>query len=97
MNFRDLSEGLNPSILTALGDDALLDGRTVRILFAAPWIGPEIGTLRTDIVQPIAYLPEADAAGAREGSIVAFLGRDYDVVGLEPDGTGWIGLVLRAR
>ena len=97
MNFRDLSEGLNPSILAALGDDALLDGRAVRILFAAPWIGPEIGTLRTDIVQPIAYLPEADAADARKGSILAFLGRDYDVVGLEPDGTGWIGLVLRDK
>lgn len=97
MNFRDLSDGLNPSILAALGDDALLDGRGVRILFAAPWIGPEIGTLRTDIVQPIAYLPEADAADAREGSILAFLGRDYDVVGLEPDGTGWIGLVLRDK
>lgn len=97
MNFRDLSKGLNPSILDALGDDALLDGRAVRILFAAPWIGPEIGTLRTDIVQPIAYLPEVDAADAREGSIVAFLGRDYDVVGLEPDGTGWIGLVLRDK
>jgi hypothetical protein len=48
-------------------------------------------------VQPIAYLPEADAEDAHEDSIVAFLGRDYDVVGLEPDGTGRIGLALRAR
>lgn len=64
---------------------------------AAPWIGPEIGALRTDIVRPIAYLPEAEAAQAHEDSIVAFLGRDYDVVGLEPDGTGRIGLALRAR
>ena len=51
--------------------------------------GRKIGTLRTDVVQPIASLPEADAADAREGSIVAFLGRDYDVVGRAPDGLHW--------
>lgn len=97
MNFRDIADGMNPSILDALGDDAWLDGRPVRILYAAPWIGPEVGTLRTDIVQPMAYLPETDAEDAREGSIVSYLDRDYDVVGIEPDGTGWVGLVLRER
>ena len=95
MNFRELSSGIDRDVLDATGDDALLNGRGVRVLFAEPWIEPRIGTLRTDITQPIAYLPEADLGDAIAGSLLTFGGQEYEVVGVEPDGTGWTGLVLR--
>lgn len=97
MNFRDLAAGTDQDILDATGDDAVLDGREIRVLFAEPWIEPRLGTMRTDITQPMAYLPQSALGGAAEGSVLAFAGQEYDVVGLEPDGTGWLGLVLRPK
>lgn len=98
MNFRELTAATDVAVLDAVGDEALLDGRAVRVLYAEPWIEPRIGTIRTDITQPVAYLPESDLDGiAMEGNVLSFAGQEYDVVGREPDGTGWIGLVLRSR
>ena len=97
MNFRDLCAGTDRDVLDATGDDAALDGRAVRVLFAEPWIEPRLGTLRTDITQPTAYLPESNLAAAAEGSVLAFNGQEYDVVAIDPDGSGWVGLALRVR
>lgn len=97
MNFSDLTAATDQATLDACGDDAVLDGRPVRILYCAPWIEPPLGTLRTSLTQPMAYLPASHLSGAAEGSVLAYGGVDYDVVGLEPDGTGWIGLSLRER
>lgn len=97
MNFRDLCAGTDRAVLDTTGDDALLDGRGVRILFAEPWIEPRIGTLRTDITQPMAYLPQADLNGVEKPGLLLFNGQEYDVVEAEPDGTGWVGLVLRLK
>lgn len=97
MNFRDLCAGTDQSVLDATGDDALLDGNGIRILFAEPWIEPHVGTLRTGITQPMAYLPQADLQGVEKPELLSFNGQDYDVVAVEPDGTGWVGLVLRLK
>lgn len=97
MNFRDLCAATNGAVLDATGDDAQLDGRDVRILFAEPWIEPRLGTLRTDITQPMAYLPQADLQGVEKPELLSFNGQEYDVVAVEPDGTGWVGLVLRLK
>lgn len=97
MSFRDLSASIDQAVLDATGDDALLDGAPVRILFCEPWLEPRIGTLRTDITQPMAFLPADDIAGLLENAVLTFSGLDYDVVGRELDGTGWVGLVLRER
>lgn len=97
MNFRDLVAGTDQAVLDACSDPAVLDGQGVRILFCAPWIEPALGTLRTNLTQPMAYLPEANLNGAAEGSVLVYDGTEYDVVGLEPDGTGWVGLALRPR
>jgi len=97
MNFRDLCAATDQAVLDACGDHALLNGQGVQILFCAPWIEPKLGTLRTNITQPMAYLPGANLGGAAEGGVLLYDGTEYDVVGLEPDGTGWVGLVLRER
>lgn len=97
MNFSDLTAETDQAVLDACGDDAQLDGRPVRILYCAPWIEPRIGTLRTDITQPMAYLPADNLGGAAAGSVISHGVDEYDVVAVEPDGTGWVGLVLRER
>jgi hypothetical protein len=43
----------------------------------------------------MAFLPADDIAGILENAVLTFAGLDYDVVGHEPDGTGWVGLILR--
>ena len=97
MSFRELCAATDQDVLDACGDEAVLDGRPVQILFAEPWIEPRVGTLRTDITQPMAYFPVSSLSLAAQGSILVFSGREYDVVGVEPDGTGWVGLALREK
>lgn len=96
MDFQMLSASTDAAVLASCADPAELDGRAVRVLFAEPWSDTRIGSLRTDLTQPMAYLPLSEMAGALTASTLRFSGQDFDVVGIEPDGTGWVGLVLRA-
>lgn len=97
MNFSDLAAATDQAVLDACGDPAVLDGSPARILYCAPWLEPRVGTLRTDITQPMAFMPSANLGAAGPGSVLAYGDTDYDVVAVEPDGAGWVGLVLRER
>ena len=93
--FRDLAADMDEAIFDALADDAQVDGRPVRGMFSAPWLAPQVGRLNTGIVEPHLVVRDADAGWADNGAHVVFDGLGYEVVAVEPDGTGVTVLVLR--
>ncbi|MCW5319633.1 hypothetical protein D5039_00085 [Verminephrobacter aporrectodeae subsp. tuberculatae] len=95
MLMRELVAAMDVAVFGVLADDALVDGRAVRGMFTAPWIGPPVGRLQTGIIEPQLALRDGDAVGIQKGAVVTFDGLDYEVVAIEPDGTGLTILVLR--
>ncbi|MCK6435976.1 head-tail joining protein [Rivihabitans pingtungensis] len=93
--FRDLVADMDTTLFDTLADDATIDGRPVRGMFAAPWLAPQVGRLNTGIVEPHLTVRDADAAGVEKGTVVMVIGQGYEVVATEPDGTGVTILVLR--
>jgi hypothetical protein len=102
-DFSALGARMDAAIIVHLSDAATLDGAPVRGMFAAPWIQPSLGTMHTGVVEPTLRVRDSVAASAAEGSIVvapagsliAPSGCTFEVVGIEPDGTGFSALVLR--
>ncbi|MFJ3259849.1 hypothetical protein ACIPK7_06305 [Pseudomonas sp. NPDC086581] len=102
MAFHDLAQRLDNAVYAHLGDSAVLEGRPVSGLFAAPWLEPRYGRHPTGLREPILQVRQADAAGLEPGALVTIHlpapdGGDYDFVRPEPDGTGLVVLVLRKR
>ena len=96
MNFAELMAVADSAIFAELADDATLDGQPVRGMFAAPWLAPQVGRLKTGLREPHLVVRDADAATARRGSLVEVTGSGrFEVVGIEPDGSGMTVLVLR--
>lgn len=93
--FRELAAEMDSAIFGELADDATIDGRPVRGMFSAPWLAPQVGRLNTGIVEPHLIVQDADAGGVGNGAQVIFDGLGYEVVAIEPDGTGVSVLVLR--
>lgn len=94
-DFSALAARMDADIYTHLSDPATLDGEAVRGMFQAPWQQPRMGTMGTGIVEPVLVVRDADAAETAEGSTVEVAGHAYEVVSIEPDGTGLTALVLR--
>ncbi|MDN7610933.1 head-tail joining protein [Burkholderia cepacia] len=96
MAFRDLMAAVDVAVKRDLADDDVtIDGKPVQGMFAAPWLGPDLGTQRTNLVAPVLHITDDDAARVSEGSIVVAAGARYRVVELHPDGTGWTILIMR--
>ena len=96
MAFRDLVADLDAAVVRDLADDDIrIDGVPVSGMFAAPWLGPDLGHQRTQLEHPQVSVRDTDATGIREGSIVDACGSRYRVFELQPDGTGWTVLLLR--
>lgn len=93
--FRELAAEMDSAIFDELADDATIDGRPVRGMFSAPWLAPQVGRLNTGIVEPHLIVQDADAGGVENGAQVIFDALGYEVVAIEPDGTGVTVLVLR--
>ncbi|MFL9997376.1 hypothetical protein PQR34_40220 [Paraburkholderia sediminicola] len=98
MSFRELVADLDDAVLRDLADDDItVDGEPVRGMFAAPWLGPDLGRQRTQLEHPQVSVRDVDAARMVQGSVV-IVGTDaYVVFELRPDGTGWTVLLLRPR
>lgn len=98
MKFRDLVADLDGAVIRDLADDGItVEGKTVRGMFAAPWLGPDLGRQRTQFEHPQVSVRDSDAASIREGSVVKVGVDAYDVFEQQPDGTGWTVLLLRPR
>lgn len=97
MDFEQIFSGLDNTLLNAMGDDAIVDELvTVRGLFEAPWLQPQMGTLRTSIQEPMFTARSVDLALVTENSVLTIKGANYEVVPpFEPDGTGLTKLILR--
>ncbi|RKT98752.1 hypothetical protein C7H84_35290 [Burkholderia sp. Nafp2/4-1b] len=96
MAFRDLMAAVDAAVKRDLADDDVtIDGRPVLGMFMAPWLGPDLGSQRTQLVAPVLHVTDDDAQVVREGSVVVAGGNRYRVVELHPDGTGWTILMLR--
>jgi hypothetical protein len=98
MAFRDLVADLDDAVVRDLADDDIrVDGVPVSGMFAAPWLGPDLGRQRTQLDHPQVSVRDSDAANIREGSVVDVSGDRYRVFELQPDGTGWTVLLLQPR
>jgi len=97
MTFRDLARNLDATVFEQLGDEALISGRPVLGMFYAPWLQPQMGCLNTGLIEPRLALQDGDAHGIANGDLVLVLDAEYDVVSIEPDGTGITNLILRPR
>jgi hypothetical protein len=96
MAFRDLISDVDAAVLRDLGDaDITIDGRPVEGMFASPWLGPDLGSQRTQLVAPVFHLRDRDATTVHQGSILIADGERYRVLEAHPDGTGWTVLILQ--
>ncbi|WP_109512579.1 head-tail joining protein [Pseudomonas ovata] len=101
MAFRDQVAAMDQQLLDALGDDALIEGRPVPGFLTVTWLQPKLGQLRTGLREPTYSVRITDVVGIAEGqNLICQLapedgGGRYVITRCEPDGTGWINLVLR--
>ncbi|CDY77963.1 FIG00461427: hypothetical protein [Caballeronia glathei] len=96
MAFRDLVADLDAAVVRDLADDDIkVDGVPVPGMFAAPWLGPDLGHQRTQLDHPQVSVRDSDAVRMREGSVVEVGEERYTVFELQPDGTGWTVLLLK--
>lgn len=94
--FRDvLVDEIDTLVFEDLHDSIELDGRPIPGIFQAPWIEPRIGHLDTGIIEPHVTIRNRYVQDASLGSMVAFDAEFYEVVAIQPDGTGLTTLVLR--
>lgn len=102
MSFHNAVVKLDAAVFDTLADAATLDGQPVLGMFEQVVAQPKIGTLNTGLIEPRLVLRSADAQPAVRGSVVVVDlpppdGVAYDVVDLEPDGSGLVALILRPR
>lgn len=95
MNFRELAAEMDATIFDALTDEVTINGIPVNGMFSAPWLQPQIGRLNTGMIEPQVAVRDADATGVNKGDPVEANGGSYEVVNIEPDGTGVTALILR--
>jgi hypothetical protein len=105
MSFRDLVAGMDARLLDVLGDEAVIEGidRPIPGFLSAPWLQPKLGRINTALREPRFEIRVSDAVGITPGRRV-FIdlpaqdgGGSYDLVKLEPDGSGWVALILRVK
>lgn len=90
-------------VLDGLGDLGWVGGREIAGFFSAPWLQARMGRINTALREPQFEIRVSDAAGIEQGQLVVIDlpaqdgGGQYDLIKLEPDGTGWIALILRAK
>lgn len=94
---------MDEQLLAVLGDEAVIEGREDPVpgFIAVPWLQPKFGQIKTPVREPVFSIRGVDAVGVTtQKRLVVDLPADegggtYIIVKLEPDGTGWINLVLR--
>lgn len=93
--FSDLVADMDSVIFDTLTDDVTINGLPVKGMFYAPWLQPQIGRLNTGIVEPQVVVRDSDALGVEKGNPVVANGGTYEIVNIEPDGSGVTALILR--
>jgi len=96
-DFRAKVAHMDSALFAHLSDAAAVNGVPVRGMFSVPWSDPRLGSMRTGVVEPTLVLRDADAAGVQLADTVQVAGKVFEVISLEPDGTGFTTLVLREK
>ena len=94
-DFRALGNELDASVFDTLADQADIAARPVRGMFSSPWLAPQVGRLDTGLIEPQLIVRDLDAVDVARGTTLSFDGQTFEVVGIEPDGTGVTALILR--
>lgn len=105
MSFRELLEDIDDTVFETLGDSARIEGYDEPVLgmFAAPWMQPKMGSLKTALREPKFEIRVRDSQGLKRGLLLSVDlpeldgGGDYDLMQLEPGGDGLVALILRKR
>lgn len=97
VDFTTLANRMDDAVFAHLSDAATINGVAVRGMFRATWLQPEMGNFRTGLMEPALVVRNASAAGVQLNAQVTFAEKHYDVVSIEPDGTGLTALILRER
>lgn len=103
MAFHDQVANMDEQLLAVLSDEAAIEGRDKPVpgFISVPWLQPKFGQLKTPVREPVFSIRGLDAVGVTsQQKLVLDLppdegGGTYIIVKIEPDGTGWINLVLR--
>lgn len=94
-DFVDTFESIDALLVSAIGDDATIEGEPVRGVFDSPFIGPQIGGTRTNVSEPRFTARNCDVENAAVGHVLRHRDIDYVIVRTEPTGDGISALVLR--
>lgn len=94
-DFSSLTAGMDNIVFNVLADSVTVNGTPIRGMYSAAWRQPDIGTLRTGMVEPVVVVQAADAAGLQLGAVVVCQGVRHTLISVEPDGAGLVALVLR--
>lgn len=76
-------EAMHRTVLATFGQDGLLDGIFLRLVMDHMWRPPEIGSVRTALVEPVCYVMIVDSMGVAVGSTLETQERAYEVVRIE--------------
>jgi len=96
MDFEQTFSSIDAKLTNVVGNDLLLDGLPVKALFTVPWQEPDVGQLRTDVIEPIVEGLESELSGAIEGtSKITKDGVVYTVIRNPPAVNGITTLALR--
>lgn len=94
-DWRDLSARLDRAAYKHVSDPVLINGEPARGMFQAPWLQPRLGGLNTEVTEPTIVMQDADVVAVKLGNTAQHAGVLYEIVSIEPDGTGLTALVLR--
>ena len=95
MDFLDYVKSRDGSLKAMACDPATLDGVPVRGVFDSVFPAAELGGIPVNILEPTFYLPESDIPSVAVGKTLITGIKSYGIFRVEPDGTGWIYLMLR--
>ena len=91
-------ERMHRTVLRTFGQAGTLDGVDLVVVMDHIWRPPEIGHLRTSIVEPSCYVMASDSPALGRKAALETRGRTYDVVAVERlEHHAMLRLVLRPR
>ena len=89
-------EAMHRTVLATFGQNGLLDGLPLQLVMDHLWRPPDIGGVRTALVEPCCYVMAIDAPQAQVGSVLQTADRGYEVVRIERlEHHAMVKLVLR--
>lgn len=76
-------EAMHRTVLATFGQDGLLDGGHLRLVMDHVWRPPDIGGVRTALIEPCCYVMVVDAPGVAVGAVLESREHVYEVTRIE--------------